>query len=69
MHTGYAMLCVYGGVWDKTREHNSNKIFDTIDVRKSLQILTDIIVTGPEMSCLSASDSELLLDSNNQRKD
>ena len=42
-------------VWDKTMEHNSNKIFDTIDVRKSLQILTDIILTGPEMSCLAAS--------------
>ena len=57
-----AMLCnVCMAVWDKTMEHNSNKIFDTIDVRKSLQIITDIIVSGPEMSCLSASDSETLL--------
>ena len=43
----------YMCVWDKTMEHNSNKIFDTIDVRKSLQIITDIAVTGPEMSYLS----------------
>ena len=49
-------------------EQNSNKIFDTIDVRKSLQIITDIILTGPEMSCLSASDSETLLDSLKQSK-
>lgn len=61
-------------VWDKTTEHNSNKIFDTIDVRKSLQIITDTMITGPEMSCLSASDSELCTagqspHSNNQRKD
>ena len=48
-------------VWERIIEQNSNKIFDTIDVRKSLQIITDIILTGPEMSCLSASDSETLL--------
>ena len=51
-------------VWDKTMEHNSNKIFDTIDVRKSLQIITDTMITGPEMSCLSASDSELCTELN-----
>ena len=54
----YAMLC-YMCVWDKTMEHNSNKIFDTIDVRKSLQIITDTMLSGPEMSCLSDSASEL----------
>ena len=36
-------------VWERIIEQNSNKIFDTIDVRKSLQIITDIIFTGPEM--------------------
>ena len=61
-------VCYAMCVWDKTMEHNSNKIFDTIDVRKSLQIITDIILTGPEMSCLSASDSEMLLDSVKQSK-
>ena len=40
-------------VWERIIEQNSNKIFDTIDVRKSLQIITDIAVTGPEMSYLS----------------
>ena len=55
-------------VWERIIEQNSNKIFDTIDVRKSLQIITDIAVTGPEMSCLSNSDSEMLLDSLKQSK-
>ena len=58
-------------VWERIIEQNSNKIFDTIDVRKSLQIITDIIVTGPEMSCLSTSLTlkYCWTPSNNQRKD
>ena len=36
-------------VWERIMEQNSNKIFDTIDVRKSLQIITDTMLTGPEL--------------------